>query len=103
MPIEPQTNWGPVNITQGNGAFFTAEFYDSFGNITTPSGAQVTVTYINTSNATITDTVSLAPIGYFYTGTWASSLASLGLATWLLFATSNSTSMQTGQIRVIEP
>jgi hypothetical protein len=103
MPVQPQTNWGPVNLTQGNGAFFTAEFYDANGFVTIPSGATVNVTYINTSNTTTTDFVSLAQTGSFFTGTWSSVLANLGLATWVLFATGNSTSVQTGQIRVIVP
>ena len=99
----PQTQWGPVNITRPNSAFFTAEFYDSSGNTTVPSGATITVTYVNTSSVSQTDTVTLALTGDFFTGTWSSALASLGLATWQVFATGNSTAEQTGQIRVIDP
>ena len=99
----PQTQWGPVNITQGNSAFFTAEFYDVNGLTTIPSGATLQVIYINTSNASQTDTITLAPTGDFFTGTWSSALASRGLADWSVFATGNSTASQTGQIRVIDP
>jgi len=98
----PQTAWGPVNITQGNSAFFTAEFYDANGLLTIPSGANVQISYINTSNVSTVDTISLALTNSFFTGTWSTALASLGLATWNLFATGNSTAQQTGQIRVIE-
>ena len=103
MPVQPQTNWGPVNLTQGNSAFFTCEFYDTSGNVTIPSGGTVNVTYTNTSNTTTTDLVSLSQTGSFFTGTWSSVLASLGLATWQLFATGNSTAVQTGQLRIIVP
>ena len=99
----PQTRWGPVNISQGNSAYFTAEFYDANGNTTVPSGATITVTYTNTSNSSQTDTISLNPNGDFFNGTWSSTSAALGLATWLCYATGNSTAQQTGQIRVIEP
>lgn len=99
----PQTAWGPVNIQQGNSAFFTAEFYDSSGNTTIPSGATLSITYINTSNASTTDNVALSQTGSFFTGTWSSALASRGLASWTITATGNSTASQNGQIRVIDP
>lgn len=99
----PQTQWGPVNIQQGNSAFFTAEFYDASGNTTIPSGATLAITYINTSNASTTDSVTLSQTGSFFTGTWSSALASLGLASWTITATGNSTASQQGQIRVIDP
>lgn len=99
----PQTDFGPVNIAQGNSAFFTAEFFDSLGNITVPSGATLSVVYINTSNASQTDNVTLSPSNSFFTGTWSSALASLGLATWSITAAGNSSASQTGYIRVIDP
>lgn len=101
--MPPQTAWGPVNIQQGNSAFFTAEFYDSSGNITTPIGATLAVTYLNTSNLSQTDTVTMSVTGSYYTATWSSALASLGLADWTVTATGNSTTSQLGQIRVIDP
>lgn len=99
----PQTQWGPVNIVQGNSAFFTAEFYDSSGNLTVPPGATLAISYINTSNASATDNVALSLTGSFFTGTWSSASASRGLASWSITATGNSTASQTGQIRVIDP
>lgn len=99
----PQTAWGPVNITQGNSAFFTSEFYDANGNTTIPAGATLSITYINTSNTSQTDNVTLSLSGTYFTGTWSSVLASLGLANWIVTATGNSTAAQSGQIRVIDP
>ena len=96
----PQTNWGPVNITQGDSASFTVEFYDTGGNISNPSGPTLNITYTNTSNSIQTDNISLSSVNSFYTGTWSSTSATYGLATWIA-ATSSNAVAQTGQIRVI--
>lgn len=98
-----QVALGPVNITGGDSAFFTAEFFDSNGVITTPSTALLTITYINTTNASQTDTVALNATGSFYTGTWSSALASFGLAQWYITCTGSTLTQQTGIIRVIDP
>lgn len=99
----PQTDWGPVPITQGNSAFFTAEFFDSNGNTTVPSGATLSITYANLSNVIVTESVTLTQVGSFFTGTWSSTSATYGLADWEITATGNSTAAQEGQIRVIYP
>lgn len=98
-----QFDLGPVNITYGNSAFFTAEFYDSNGAITVPSGASLSITYTNINNATQTDIVTLALNNSFFNGTWSSSNAALGLAPWSIFVTGFSTASQIGVIRVIDP
>lgn len=98
-----QIDQGPVNITGGNSAFFTAEFLDSNNLVTTPSTALLTITYINTSNASQTDSVPLSQTGSFFTGTWSSALASFGLATWIITCTGSTNTQQTGVIRVIDP
>ena len=95
-----QVVYGPVNITTGNSAKFVAEFLDSNGLITTPSTASIAVSYTNTSNTTQTDTVTMTLVNSFWTGTWSSTSASLGVATWTL--TSGTTTAQTGLIRVID-
>lgn len=98
-----QYEFGPVNITYGNSAQFVAEFLDSSGNITTPQSATITVIYTNTSNTTQTDTVSMAAAGSFFTGTWSSTSASNGLASWTLVSAASTIAAQSGQIRVIYP
>lgn len=98
-----QVQFGPVNITQGNSAFFTAEFYDSGGALSVPSGATLSITYTNTGNASQTDSISMSLAGSFYTATWPSTSAALGLAPWTITATGNSTAAQLGIIRVITP
>lgn len=99
----PQTDYGPTNIVQGNSAFFTAEFLDSDGNLTSPSGATLSVSYTNINNTSQTDIVTMTPSNGFFTGIWSSTSASRGLATWSITATGFSSRAQAGQIRVIDP
>lgn len=99
----PQIDWGPVPITQGNSAFFTAEFFDSSGNTTVPAGATLNLSYTNTSNVAVTESITLTQTGSFFTGTWSSTSAAYGLVDWDITATGNSTAAQNGQIRVIYP
>jgi len=96
-----QTEFGPVNITKGNSASFVIEFVDSSGNVTTPSSANLVVTYTNTGLSTQSDTVSLSLAGSFWTGAWSSTSASLGLASWTLTGSGSTTTAQHGQLRVI--
>jgi hypothetical protein len=98
-----QISLGPVNIVQGNSAEFVAEFFDSNNQITVPSGATLSITYTNISNASQTDTVTLGPVNSFFLGVWSSTSAALGLAPWSVYATGFSTAAQTGVIRIIEP
>lgn len=92
---------GPVNIESGNSAKFAIEFLDSTGALTVPSSANLSVVYINTSNVSQTDSVTLTQTNSFWTGTWSSVSAALGLAIWT--ATGASTTVQaTGQIRVLQ-
>lgn len=93
---------GPVNIQQGNTANFVVEYFDSSGNLSIPSGGTVTIVYRNTQNVTTTDTVTLTQTGSFFTGSWSSSSAALGLATWTAAATGSTAVEVQGQIRVID-
>lgn len=98
-----QVALGPVNINYGNSAFFTAEFYDSNGLLTVPSGATLNISYTNISNVSQTDTIVMTLSNSFFNCTWSSSNASLGLALWSIFVTGFSTESQVGIIRVIDP
>lgn len=99
----PQTDWGAYNITQGNSAFFTAEFFDASGNTTTPIGAILTVAYTDINNLPRTDTITMNPNNAFFIATWSSASATFGLANWAVTATGNSSASQVGLIRVIYP
>ncbi len=98
----PQTAFGPVNITQGNTAKFVVEFL-SGGSLTVPSSGNLEVSYLNTTGASQTDTVSLTLVNSFFTGTWSSTSAALGIATWVLTAAGSTSTQQTGLIRIITP
>lgn len=93
---------GPFNIQQGNSAEFTVEFLDIQGIATTPSSAYMTVSYVNTSGIGINETVTLTVSNTFFTGTWSSTSAALGLATWTAICNSSVGQVATGQIRVID-
>lgn len=96
-----QLEFGPVNITGGNSAKFVLEFLDSNGNVTTPSSANLTISYITSSGASRVDAVALTVTGSFFTGTWSSTAAAYGLASWSLTGAGSTAIAQNGQIRVI--
>lgn len=98
-----QVDFGPVNIRYGNSAFFTAEFYDSNGNLTVPISATLSITYTNINNASQTDNVTLLPVNSFLVGTWSSTNAIPGLAPWSITAFGASSASQLGVIRVYDP
>jgi hypothetical protein len=93
---------GPFNIEQGNSAQFVVEFLDTTGVLTVPPSAAMTVVYTNTSFSPQTDSVTMTSVGSFFTGTWSSTSAGLGLATWTATALPSSVQAAQGQIRVIQ-
>lgn len=93
----------PINITQGNTARFVAEFFDSAGSLTVPSSATLTITYIDRAALTSTSTsIGLTQTNSFFLGTWSSTGAALGLATWSVSAPGITSPAATGEIRVID-
>lgn len=98
-----QTDFGPVNIRYSNSAFFTAEFFDSNGNITVPLSATLSITYTNINNVSQTDNITMTPINSYLCGTWSSTNAIPGLAPWTITALGASSASQTGVIRVYDP
>jgi hypothetical protein len=95
-------NSGPINIEQGNTADFTVEFLDSSGSLTVPSSGTLTMVYVNTSNVVQTDAVPLTVSNSFFTGSWSSTSAALGLATWNATMAGSTVSQAAGQIRVLQ-
>ncbi len=71
----------PFNVTQGSTVEFTVEFFNANGVLTVPSSATLTVTYTTTSGGSSSTTVALTQSNSFFTGTWGSGVAALGLAT----------------------
>ena len=95
-------NSGPVNIEAGNTANFAVEFLDSNGALTVPSTCNFTISYTNQSNASVTETVAMTQSNSFFTGSWSSTSAALGLATWSVTMTGSTAVQATGQIRVLQ-
>lgn len=95
-------NSGPVNIEQGNTANFAVEFLSASGSLTIPSTGNFTISYTNTSGVSTTETLSLTLNNSFFTCSWSSTSAALGLATWQVTAAGSTTVQATGQIRVIQ-
>jgi len=93
---------GPFNLQQGNSAQFVVEFFDSTGLLSIPPSATMVVVYTNISNLTQTDTVTMTSVGSFFTGTWSSTSAALGLATWTATALPSSVQAAQGQFRIIQ-
>ena len=98
MPVYRQ---GPINIQQGNSAAFAVEFLDSDDELTVPLTASLQISYTNLSNSSVTETVSLSESNSFFVGTWSSTSAALGTASWV--ATGDSTNASAiGQLRIIQ-
>lgn len=95
-------NSGPFNIQQGNSANFVVEFLDSSGDLTVPSSADLTITYTNISDSSQIDSVTLTETNSFFTGTWSSTSAALGLAVWSATCSGSTEVQSTGQMRIIQ-
>ncbi len=93
---------GPFNIEAGNSASFVVEFLDAAGFTSIPSSASMTVAYVNTANSPQTDAFALVVKSKFFVGTWSSTSAALGLATWTAIANSSVGQVKQGQLRVIQ-
>lgn len=93
---------GPINIQQGNSATFTIEFLSSIGTLTVPSSGNLTMTYIDINNTPVVESVDLTPINSFFTCTWSSTSAALGLADWNITAAGSTVSQSVGQLRIIQ-
>lgn len=92
---------GPINIQQGNSATFTVEFMSSLNELTVPSSAYITIAYVDLSAASISESFDLSEENSFFTGTWSSTSAALGLATWSVYAANSSVAQRQGQLRII--
>ena len=92
----------PINVTTGSTVQFTVEFFDSTNVLTVPTSATLTVTYPLSSNsiATGTATISMTPSGSFFTGTWGSGVAALGITSYSVSAPGQ-LSPTTGSLRII--
>ena len=92
----------PFNVTLGSTVGFTVEFFDSTENITVPTSATLTITYPMSSNSLIigTATIGMSAIGNFFSATWGTGVAALGLANYSISAPGQA-SPTTGTLRLI--
>jgi len=100
MPV----NLSPVNIDYPNTARFVVEFFDADGALTVPSSGTLTISYTDRATLTATSTdISLTLTDSFFLGTWSSSGAVIGLASWSVTGAGLASPAATGTIRVINP
>lgn len=74
----------PYSIPSGRQVIFTAVFFDTDEAITVPSSATLTVTYPLAADSTTLTSCSIAmtAAGDFFTASWSSSVAALGLSSF---------------------
>ena len=92
----------PINVTTGSTIQFTVEFFDSTNVLTVPSSATLTITYPPSSNSltTVSCAIGMTPSGSFFTATWGSGVAALGLSSYSVAAPGQATPT-TGTLRVL--
>lgn len=94
----------PTNLSYGNSAQFVVEYTSSLGAISSPSSGQVTITYVDRSSLTSTSTtIGLTATNSFYLGTWSSTGASLGTASWVVTSADSTSALASGDLRIIDP
>lgn len=96
----------PINAPLGQAVTFNAVFFDTSGVvISTLSSATMTVTYPPSSNSltTVSCSIGMTAAGTFFTATWSSSVAALGLSSYAASAPGlvAGSSGSTGTLRLI--
>jgi hypothetical protein len=94
----------PINASQGSTIGFTVEFFDTTGNLTVPTSATLTITYPPSSNSIVTQTatIGMSAAGNFFSATWGSGVAALGLTSYSISAPGQATPT-TGILRLTSP
>lgn len=92
----------PINVTIGSTVKFTVEFFDSNQILTVPTSATLTITYpISSDSLTIVScAISMTPAGSFFTATWGSGAAALGLSSYSVSAPGQ-IAPTTGTLRIL--
>jgi hypothetical protein len=72
----------PINATLGSTLVFTVTFFTSAGVLTVPTSATLTVTYPPSSNSLTTAScaIGMTQSGSFFTATWQTAVAALGIS-----------------------
>jgi len=92
----------PINATLGSTLQFTAVFFDANSVITVPSSATLTITYPLSSDSltTVSCSIGMSVVGEFFTATWGSGVAALGLSSYSISGAGQS-SPTTGTVKLI--
>lgn len=90
----------PINATLGSTIEFTVEFFDSANVLTVPTSATLTVTYPVNNVTTASCVIGMSASGSFFTATWGSGVAMLGLSSYSISAPGQATAT-TGTLRLI--
>lgn len=97
----------PINVPSGRTVVFTAVFFDTSEAVTVPSSATITVTYPDAASplTLISCAIGMTAAGDFFTASWSSSVAALGLSSFSAAAPGQVTAAPgaTGTLRVISP
>lgn len=92
----------PINVRLGSTAEFTVCFFDTSDVLTVPTSATLTITYPLSSNSITTTscTIGMTAAGSFFTATWGTGVAALGLSSYSISAPGQATATA-GTLRVI--
>jgi hypothetical protein len=92
------------NLLQGNTANFGVEFLDATGALAIPASATITINYTsNASGNAAVATINMTLNQSFYTASWSSVPAALGIATYSVTAPGVPNPANSGTIRIIDP
>lgn len=73
----------PINVPSGRTVTFTAVFFDTLEAVTAPTSATLTVTYLPVNSLTaVSCAIDMTAVGEFFTASWSSSVAALGLSSF---------------------
>ncbi len=74
----------PINVPSGRTVVFTAVFFDTAEAVTVPTSATLTVTYPPDASplTLVSCAIAMTAAGSFFTASWSSSVAALGLSSF---------------------
>lgn len=95
----------PINVVAGSTVGFTVAFFSTAsGSAVTvvPSSATITITYplSSNSNTTTSTIIGMVLSGSYFTATWGSAVAGLGITSYSVSAPGQATAT-TGSLRII--
>lgn len=94
----------PINVPSGRTVVFTAVFFDTNEAVAVPSSATLTITYPTAADRLtfVSCAIAMTSVGEFFTASWESSAAALGLSSFSAAAPGQVTAAPgaTGTLRI---